>query len=50
VIPISLISGDLENNRQAAKLVQEKVGKLDMVIANAGMCFASSTMMNVPVR
>jgi len=27
----------LENNKQAAKVIEEKVGKVDVVIANAGM-------------
>ncbi|WRT66632.1 uncharacterized protein IL334_003591 [Kwoniella shivajii] len=37
VIPIALDSADVPLNKAAAKLIEEKVGKLDVVIANAGM-------------
>jgi NAD(P)-dependent dehydrogenase (short-subunit alcohol dehydrogenase family) len=44
---IKITSGDVEDNRAAAKLVAEQIGRVDVVIANAGACelcgFSSST-------
>jgi norsolorinic acid ketoreductase len=37
VFPIQLNSGNVEDNMAAAELVSDKVGKVDVVIANAGM-------------
>ena len=36
VLPIKLNSGDEEDNQAAAKYVEGKVGKVDVIIANAG--------------
>jgi norsolorinic acid ketoreductase len=36
VIPIKLTSSSYEDNRAAAEIVKSKVGKVDVVIANAG--------------
>jgi NADP-dependent 3-hydroxy acid dehydrogenase YdfG len=34
--PVKLISADKESNERAVSLIKEKVGRLDVVIANAG--------------
>lgn len=36
VIPIKLTSANEEDNAAAAKLIKERVGKVDVIIANAG--------------
>lgn len=36
VLPIKLTSADEEDNAAAAKLVEEHLGKVDVIIANAG--------------
>jgi norsolorinic acid ketoreductase len=36
VIPIKLTSGNREDNQAAAELIKGKVGKVDVIIANAG--------------
>ena len=38
VFPIALDSADIPLNKAAAELIEEKFGKLDVVIANAGIC------------
>ena len=36
VVPISLVSADSANNAAAAEVIEKQVGKIDVVIANAG--------------
>ena len=36
VFPVALDSADIPLNQAAAKVIEEKFGKLDVVIANAG--------------
>ena len=38
---VKYVSGDADGNAQLAKEIQEKHGRLDTVIANAGMSLAS---------
>jgi hypothetical protein len=37
VFPVRLISGDTENNKTVAEIIEKQSGRLDVVIANAGM-------------
>jgi NADP-dependent 3-hydroxy acid dehydrogenase YdfG len=34
--PVKLVSADRESNERAVSLIKQKVGRLDVVIANAG--------------
>ncbi len=38
---VKYVSADADGNAQLAKIIQEKHGRLDMVMPNAGMCPAS---------
>jgi NAD(P)-dependent dehydrogenase (short-subunit alcohol dehydrogenase family) len=35
---VKLVSGDVDDNAAAVKFIKEKAGRLDVVIANAGLC------------
>lgn len=43
VIPIAIDSADVSGNQAAAKIIEEKAGKLDVVIANAGESYSDSS-------
>lgn len=46
VIPIKLTSANEEDNAAAAKLIKERVGKVDVIIANAGINSPESSVRN----
>ncbi|BGO98451.1 putative oxidoreductase [Rhodotorula toruloides] len=48
VIPVKLESANEEDAAALAKLVKEKAGKVDFLIANAGVCEINKPVLNTP--